>query len=119
MANAKKSFWSTPSGWAAIGLITAASYFLFFEHGEHVFPFLPYLILLLCPFMHIFMHGSHGQHEHGSNKHQPQDEGNDARTFTEKSQQNEAYKDGYIAGLDVARKEQGNKDIHKENDDAR
>ena len=119
MANTKKSFWSTPSGWAAIGLIAAASYFLFFEHGEHVFPFLPYLILLLCPFMHMFMHGSHGHHGHASKQDEPQKEGHGRMTFSEKSQQNEAYKDGYIAGLDAAREEQEHKGMPKEKDDAR
>ena len=53
MSKQKVPFWRTPSGWSAIGLITAASYFLLVEHGEHVFPYLPYLILLLCLVMHI------------------------------------------------------------------
>ena len=38
------------------------AYFLLVEHGEHVLPFLPYLFLLACPFMHLFMHGGHGHH---------------------------------------------------------
>nr|WP_136251524.1 DUF2933 domain-containing protein [Ningiella ruwaisensis] len=83
MSDSKLSFWKTPSGWAALGLIAAASYFLFFEHGEHVWPYLPYLILLLCPFMHFFMHGSHG-HGHHDGEHRKTEE---QMTLTEERQQ--------------------------------
>jgi hypothetical protein len=31
-------------------------------HKEHIMEFAPYLILLLCPVMHLFMHGKHGKH---------------------------------------------------------
>jgi hypothetical protein len=65
MARHKNSFWNTPNGWAAIALIGAVSYFLLIEHREHVFSFLPFLILLLCPLMHVFMHHGHG-HGHSS-----------------------------------------------------
>ncbi len=51
--------------WVFIGII---SYFLIMEHWAHILPFLPYLLLLLCPLMHIFMHGSHG-HSHGGDQH--------------------------------------------------
>ena len=63
MSKQSSSFWLTPNGIAAMGLIAAVSYFLFMEHRQHLFQFLPFLILLLCPLMHIFMHGGHG---HGS-----------------------------------------------------
>lgn len=46
----------------ALGIM---SYFLFTEHKDHIVPFLPYLLLLACPLMHLFMH--HGHHSHGSN----------------------------------------------------
>lgn len=72
MSNQKSSFWMTPKGLAALGLIGAASYFLLMEHRQHVWQYLPFLILLACPFMHIFMHGGHGHGrghgDHGSKK---------------------------------------------------
>ena len=80
MSDSKLSFWKTPSGWAALGLIAAASYFLFFEHGEHVWPYLPYLILLLCPFIHFFMHGSHGHGHHDGEQRKTEEA---QMTFTE------------------------------------
>ena len=64
MKNQHPNFWSTPTGWAALALIAAVTYFLVLEHGQHTLQFLPYLILLLCPLMHVFMHGNHGKHGH-------------------------------------------------------
>ena len=49
-----------------------AGFFLVTEHTAHVFGVLPYLLLLLCPVMHLFMHRGHGGHdghrEHASNE---------------------------------------------------
>lgn len=57
------NFWSTRY---AIGLLvigSVAAYFLLTEHLAHVIGALPYLLLLACPLMHIFMHhGGHGHH---------------------------------------------------------
>lgn len=67
-----------PSFWRsryAIGLIVigaVAGYFLLTEHLAHVVGALPFLLLLACPLMHVFMHhghgghGGHGHHDHGS-----------------------------------------------------
>lgn len=63
MTNKTPSFWFSSKGIAALGLIGAVSYFLLVEHRDHLFEFLPYLILLLCPLMHIFMHGMHHSHQ--------------------------------------------------------
>lgn len=49
----------------AIGLLVfgaVAVYFLLSEHRAHFFGALPFLLLLACPLMHMFMHGSHGGH---------------------------------------------------------
>jgi hypothetical protein len=39
-----------------------AAYFLIKEHAAHIGNNWIYLILLACPLMHVFMHGSHGGH---------------------------------------------------------
>lgn len=60
----------TPGFWRsrhALGLLVigaVAGYFLLTEHLAHVVGFLPYLLLLACPLMHLFMHHGHG-HRHG------------------------------------------------------
>ena len=44
----------------AIGLLVigaVAGYFLWTEHRAHLSQWWPYAILLLCPLMHVFMHG--------------------------------------------------------------
>lgn len=58
------SFWTTRY---AIGLVViggVAAYFLLTEHLAHVVGVLPYLLLLACPLMHVFMHGGHGHQDH-------------------------------------------------------
>lgn len=54
--------------WIFLGFI---AYFLVTEHWAHIVPYLPWLILLACPLLHIFMHGGHGHGSgHGSNNGQ-------------------------------------------------
>ncbi len=62
-------YWSSLHGLATLTLTGAALYFLLVEHGNHTLPYLPYLIILLCPLMHLFMHKSHGGHNHGEDQH--------------------------------------------------
>jgi Protein of unknown function (DUF2933) len=66
---APQSFWSSRY---AIGLViigAVAAYFLLTEHLAHVLGALPYLLLLACPLMHVFMHHGHGGHG-GHESHQ-------------------------------------------------
>ncbi|MCB1567707.1 MAG: DUF2933 domain-containing protein [Xanthomonadales bacterium] len=51
-----------------------AVYFLLVEHRQHVFGLLPYLLILLCPLMHMFHHG-HGGHHRGGRKDETTDQG--------------------------------------------
>lgn len=59
-----------PSFWRsryAIGLVVigcVAGYFLLIEHWVHLRSALPYLLLLACPLMHLFMHGGHHHGTH-------------------------------------------------------
>lgn len=47
-----------------IVLLTIGLFFLLTEHRAHFFGALPYLLLLACPLMHVFMHGGRHSHEH-------------------------------------------------------
>jgi hypothetical protein len=53
------------SGIALAGFLLVAGYFLWTEHKAHAMAFLPYLpwlLLLACPLLHVFMHRGHGAH---------------------------------------------------------
>lgn len=47
-----------------IGFLLIAGYFLFTEHRAHVIAFLPVLLFLACPLMHLFMHRGQGSLSH-------------------------------------------------------
>lgn len=49
-------------GLVLLGFLVIAGALLFTEHRAHVLGALIYLPLLICPLMHIFMHGGHGGH---------------------------------------------------------
>ena len=60
-------------------LLAVAGYFLWQEHSAHIalaIPYLPYLLILLCPLMHVFMHHGHG-HGRGEDamRHTPESNG--------------------------------------------
>ncbi len=44
------------------GFVVIGVFFLLTEHRAHTFGFLPYLLLMACPFLHFFMHKNHGGH---------------------------------------------------------
>jgi hypothetical protein len=52
--------------WYFLGFLAVAGYFLLTEHRAHVVPYLPFLLLLARPLMHLFMHRGHGGHQHGN-----------------------------------------------------
>ena len=52
------------SGLVFLGFIAIAAFFLFTEHRAHLFGILPFVLLLLCPLLHLF-HGGHGQNGDG------------------------------------------------------
>ncbi|MEH6650322.1 MAG: DUF2933 domain-containing protein [Motiliproteus sp.] len=94
------SFWLSSKGLAAISLIGFASYFLLMEHSQHLFEYLPYLILLLCPLMHLFMHRGHG-HKHGIK--------DNVESQSSQSDREVTFRDGY---------EQGRKDALRDDHEA-
>jgi len=61
----RRSFLLSRQGLVLIGFLAIAGYFLWTEHEAHIrglFPYWPWLLLLACPLMHVFMHGGHGGH---------------------------------------------------------
>lgn len=57
-----RGFWRSPGGIVAIGFLLAAGFLLLSEHRAHALGYLPFLLLLACPLMHMFMHHGHGHH---------------------------------------------------------
>ena len=54
--------WRLPA-WLGLCLFLAiAAFFLWEEHSAHLLGALPYVLLLLCPVIHLFMHRGHGGH---------------------------------------------------------
>ena len=61
--------------WVFIGFALIAAYFLVTEHQAHVIQYLPFLLLLGCPLMHLFhRHGGHGSHGRDSEDEKNADE---------------------------------------------
>jgi len=52
---------------AFLGIVT---FFLVTEHTAHFFGTLPYALLLLCPPLHLLMHGAHGGHDGHAEQHE-------------------------------------------------
>lgn len=62
----RRWLWS-PSGLVLLAFLAIAAFFLITEHRAHVLGALPYMLLLLCPILHLFLHGRHG---HGHTGHE-------------------------------------------------
>ena len=50
--------------WLVIPAVIGLALLLLSEHRQHILDFLPFLILLSCPLMHLFMHHGHGRGSH-------------------------------------------------------
>ncbi|HUX91073.1 MAG TPA: DUF2933 domain-containing protein [Gallionellaceae bacterium] len=48
--------------WILLAFLAISAFYLFTEHRAHLFGALPFLLLLACPLMHLFMHHGHGAH---------------------------------------------------------
>jgi len=51
---------------ALIIFLLIGAFFLVIEHRAHLYGWWPYLLLLACPLIHLFMHGGHGPGGHGA-----------------------------------------------------
>lgn len=56
-----------PSKWFVWGAVAIVAFYLWAEHRAHLYGALPYLLLLLCPLMHLF-HGRGGHQGHGAHR---------------------------------------------------
>jgi hypothetical protein len=66
----KRGFFASRANIVLIGFLVLGGFYLIAEHRAHlwlVLPWLPWLLLLACPLMHIFMHGGHGGHGENDN----------------------------------------------------
>ena len=61
----------SPRKWVFWGFLLIAGYFLFTEHRAHMVQYLPFLLLLACPLMHMF-HGHGGHHHHAGDRSVPE-----------------------------------------------
>lgn len=59
------TFWGSRYGIGLLLFGAIAAFFLLTEHRAHLFGALPFLLVLSCPLMHMFMHGGHGGHSGG------------------------------------------------------
>lgn len=69
---APAAFWRSPPGIALFVALAVVGFYLVTEHRAHLLGVVPYLFLLACPLMHVFMHGHHGAH--GSSRHSEADD---------------------------------------------
>lgn len=60
------------ANWVLLGFLGVAGFFLYLEHQAHLegaLAYLPYLLLIACPLMHLFMHhGHHAKRQPGKDK---------------------------------------------------
>ncbi len=68
-------FWRSRAGLTAAVFLAVAAFLLLSEHRAHALGALPYLLILACPLMHLFMHHGHGGHgghsDRGPDPNQP------------------------------------------------
>ena len=60
------SWWRNRSNLALVAFLGIGGYFLWTEHQAHVIAALPWVLIIGCLVMHLFMHGGHG---HGGSGH--------------------------------------------------
>jgi hypothetical protein len=66
-----RGFFHSRANLALIGFLAIGGFFLVTEHRAHLIPYLgywPFLLILACPLMHLFMHGGHGGHGQGDDR---------------------------------------------------
>lgn len=59
MTNPSCPWWKSPKYIAILIILAALGLYLIIVHQQHVLGALPFLLILLCPLSHLFMHGGH------------------------------------------------------------
>lgn len=76
----RKGWFNSKSSIVLASFLAIAGFYLITEHKAHLFGSLPFLILLACPLLHVFMHRGHGGHDDSpSAGHDRADEAGDKR----------------------------------------
>ena len=57
-----KAWFGSKANLVLLGCIAIIGFFLITEHRAHLYGVLPFVFLLACPLMHLFMHHGHGDH---------------------------------------------------------
>lgn len=47
---------------ALVGFLALGAFYLIAEHRAHLLGWWPWLLILACPLLHVFMHGKYGGH---------------------------------------------------------
>ena len=68
------SYWTSRAFLVFLGFAAIAVVLLWEEHRAHILGAIPYLFLIACPLMHIFMHGGHGHGGHDDHGRPPNPE---------------------------------------------
>lgn len=66
-------FLATKAPFLLISGLAAA--FILYWHWQHVVDALPFLVVLACPLMHLFMHHGHGSHSHHTGRPEKPEKG--------------------------------------------
>jgi hypothetical protein len=78
----RASVWKSKAGIVTCGFLLLGAFYLLTEHWAHTLGILPYLLILACPLMHVFMHRTHGggpgSHSHHEVPKRTPDSGADA-----------------------------------------
>lgn len=56
------NFWKSTPGVALCAFLAIGGLLLIIEHRDHALGWLPWLLVLACPLMHLFMHRGHSGH---------------------------------------------------------
>ena len=71
-------------GIATLVAVSVLGFLIYTGHAAHLLGYWPFALILLCPLMHIFMHGGHGGH----GGHQRGEEENKSPRVSEEAHKN-------------------------------